>query len=186
MEGLDSWTAEQQQSAKNLLVESADVFSKNDLDLGKCNILKHPIKITDPRPFTERYWRIPPHLYEEVKNDLQEMVEVGAIRRSFSPWASTVVLVRKKDGGLRFCINLCKLNNRTIKDGYSLPRIEDKLDCLPGAVRYSILDLKSRYWQVELEEEAKFLTAFTLGPLAFGNVNACPLVSPMLQQPFNG
>ena len=98
LEGLDSWTVEQQQSAKILLVESADVFSKNDLDLGKSNILKHAIKITDPQPFKERYQRIPPHLYEEVKNHLQEMVEVGAIRRSFSPWASAVVLVRKKMG----------------------------------------------------------------------------------------
>ena len=123
LEGLDSWTPEQQQSAKNPLVESADVFSQNDLDLGKCNILKHANKITDPKPFKERYRRIPPHLYE-VKNHLQEMVEVGAMR-SFSQQASAVVLVRKKDGGLRLCIDLCKLNNRTIKDGYSLPRIED-------------------------------------------------------------
>ena len=68
LEGLNSWTSEQQQSAKSHLVESADVFSQNDLDLGKCNILKHGIKITDPQPFTERYRRIPPHLYEEVKN----------------------------------------------------------------------------------------------------------------------
>ena len=131
---MDSWTAEQQQSAKKLLVESADVFSKDHLDLGRCNILKHAIKITDPQPFKERYGRIAPHLYEEVKNHLQEMVEVGAIRRHFSPWASTVVLVRKKDGGLRFCIDLCKLNNRTIMDGYSLPRIEETLDCLHGVV----------------------------------------------------
>ena len=97
LEGLNSWISEQQQSAKGLLVEFADVFSQNDLDLGKCNILKHDIKINDPQPFKERYRRIPPHLYEEVKNHLQEMVEVGTLRRSFSPWASAVVLVRKKD-----------------------------------------------------------------------------------------
>ena len=102
------------------------------------------------------------------------MVEVGAIRRSFSPWASTVVLVRKKDGGLRFCINLCKLNNETIKDGYSLPRIEDTLDCLHGAVWFCTLDLKSRYWRVELEEEAKPLTAFTMGPLGFWECESMP------------
>ena len=124
LEGLEQWTEEQQKAAKELLVASADVFSKDDLDLGKCNILKHDIKITDPQPFKERYRRIPPHLYDEVKAHLQEMVEVGAIRRSFSPWASAVVLVRKKDGGLRFCIDLCKLNNRTVKDGYSLPCIK--------------------------------------------------------------
>ena len=121
LEGLDKWTEDQQKAAKDLLVASADIFSKDDLDLGKYNILKHDIKITDPQPFKERYIRIPPHLYEEVKAHLQEMVEVGAIRRSFSPWASAVVLVRKKDGGLRFCIDLCKLNDRTVKDGYSLP-----------------------------------------------------------------
>ena len=99
---------------------------------------------------------------------------MGAIRRSFSPWASAVVLVRKKDGGLRFCINLCKLNNRTIKDGYSLPRIEDTLDCLQGAVWFSTLNLKSRYWQVELGEEAKPLTAFTMGPLGFWECGCMP------------
>ena len=88
MEGLDKWTEDQQKAAKDILVASADVFSKDDLDLSKCNILKHDTKIMDPQPFKERYKRIPPHLYEEVKAHLQEMVEVGAIRRSFSPWAS--------------------------------------------------------------------------------------------------
>ena len=145
LEGVEAWTADQQQTAKDLLVDSADVFSKNDLDLGKCNILKHDIKTMGPQPFKERYRRISPHLYEEVKAHPQEMVEVGAIRRSFSPWASTVVLVMKKDGGLRLCIDLRKLNNRNIKDGYPLPRIVDTLDCLHGTVWFSTLDLKSGY-----------------------------------------
>ena len=95
------------------------------------------------------------------------MVEVRAIRRSFSPWASAVVLVRKKDGRLRFSIDLHKLNNRTVKGGYSLPRIEDTLDGLHGAVWFSKLDLKSGYWQVELEKVAKPVTAFTMGLLGF-------------------
>ena len=107
LEGLEAWTADQQQAAKDLLVDSADVFSKNVLDFGKCNILKH-----DPQDFKERYSKIPPYLYQEVKAHLIEMVEVGAIRMSFSPLASAVVLVRKKDGRLRFCIDLRKLNNR--------------------------------------------------------------------------
>ena len=102
------------------------------------------------------------------------MVEVGAIRRSFSPWASTVVLVRKRDGGLTFCIDLHKLNNRTIKDGYSLPKIEDTLDCLHKAVWFSTVDLKSGYWQAELEEEAKPLTAFMMGPLGFCKCECMP------------
>ena len=136
---LSTWTEEQQHAAMKLLCDYADTFSKSDLDLGKCKILKHKIQLTDLHPFKERYRRIPSHLFEEVKQHLQEMVEVGAIRKSFSPWASAVVLVRKKDGGLRLCIDLRKLNNRTIKDGYSLPRIDDTLDCLHGAKWFSTL-----------------------------------------------
>ena len=95
------------------------------------------------------------------------MLEIGAINESKSPWASAVVLVRKKDGSLRFCIDLRKLNARTIKDAYSLPRIEETLDCLNGAQWFTSLDLKLGYWQVELDEESKALTAFTVGPLGF-------------------
>ena len=167
LEGLNVWTQEQQQAAKDPLVHSSDVFSEHDLDSGKCNILKHSIKITDPQSFKERYRRIPPHLYEELKAHLQEMVEVRAIRRSFSPWASSVVLVRKKDRELRFCIDLCRLNNRNVKDGYSLPRIEDTLDCLHGVVWFSTLDLKSGYWQVELEEEECMPFGLTNAPATF-------------------
>ena len=71
--------------------------------------------------------------------------------RSTSPWASPIVLVCKKDGGLWFCIDLRKLNNKTIKDAQHLPRIEESLDCLDGATIFTSLDLQSGYWQVELK-----------------------------------
>ena len=109
-----------------------------------------------------------------MQKHLKEMVEIGAIRKSNSPWASAVVLVRKKDGSLRFCIDLRHLNNRTIKDAYSLPRIEETLDCLNGAKIFTSLDLKSGYWQVEMEEESKPLTAFTVGPLGFFECERMP------------
>ena len=95
------------------------------------------------------------------------MENIGVIWRSNSPWVSPVVLVKKKDGSLRFCIDLRKLNARTIKDAYSLPRIEESLDCLNGATIFTSLDLKSGYWQVELDDESIPLTAFTVGPLGF-------------------
>ena len=164
---LDRWSGDQQQATKNLLCEYSGIFSKNDLELRKCNILKHDIKLTDHQPFKERYKRIPPYLFEEVKQHLQGMVEIGAIRKSFRPWASAVVLVRKKDGGLRICIDLHKLNSCTVKDEHALCRIEDALDCLHGAVWFSTLDLKSGYWQMNLEEEAKPLTTFTMDQLGF-------------------
>ena len=103
---INTWSVQQQQAARKLLCDYSEIFSKNDLDLGKCNILKHNIQLTDKQPFKERYRMIPPHLFEEVKQHLQEMVEVGAIRISFSQWPNAVVLVRKKDEGLRLCIDL--------------------------------------------------------------------------------
>ena len=95
------------------------------------------------------------------------MVEIGAIRKLQSPWASAVVLVRKKTGELRFCIDLRKLNAQTIKDAQTLLRIENSLDSLGVAVIFTSLNLKSGYWQVELDEESIPLTAFTVGPLGF-------------------
>ena len=125
-------------------------------------------------PFKGRYRLIPPHQHEEVKQHLKEMLEIGAISESKSPWASAVVLVRKKDGSLRFCIDLRKLNSRTVKDAYSMPRIEETLDCLNGAQWFTLLDLKSGYWQVELDEESKALTAFTVGPLGSYQCESMP------------
>ena len=110
------------------------------LDLGRTNLVKHRIELTDYTPIKDRYRRIPPHQYEEVRKHLKEMLDVGAIRRSNSQWASPVVLVRKKDGSLRFCIDLRKLNARTIKDANSLPHIEDALDSLNGACIFTSLD----------------------------------------------
>ena len=102
------------------------------------------------------------------------MIQVGAIRCSNSPWANAVVLARKKDGFLRFCIDLRKVNARTIKDAYSLPCIDETLDCLGGAIIFTSLDLKSGYWQVEMDEESKALTAFMVGPLGFYECERMP------------
>ena len=95
------------------------------------------------------------------------MLDIGAIRHSCSPWASAVVLVWKKDGSLRFCIDLRHLNSHTIKDAYSLPRIKESLDCLNGACIFTSLDLKGGYWQVEMDEKSIPYMAFTVGSLGF-------------------
>ena len=138
------------------------------------NLVKHHIKLTDPIPFKEAYRRIPQQMYDEVKAHIQEMLDLGAIRPSNSPWASAIVLVRKKDGRLSFCIDLRRLNNRTVKDAYSLSKIESILDSLLGAKIFSTLDLKAGYWQVEMAEECKAYTAFTCGPLGFYECDTMP------------
>ena len=165
--GIESWMEQQQNSVKKLLEEYQHLFALNLKELGRTSLVQHEIKLSNDKPFKERYRRIPPHQYEEVWKHLQEMLAVGAIQRSTSPWASPVVLVCKKDGSLQFCIDLRKLNNQTIKDAQSLPRIEDSLDCLNGAAIFMSLDLQSGYWQVEMTEDSKPLTTFTVRPLGF-------------------
>lgn len=174
LSGVKEWSEEQQIKAKDLITEFSSLFALDDMELGKTSVVRHKIKLTDYTPFKERYQKIPPTQYEEVRKHLQEMLDIGAIRKSSSPWASAVVLVTKKDGSLRFCIDLCKLNNRTVKDSYALPRIEETLECLSGAKWFTSLDLKSGYWQVEMSEECKEMTAFTVGPLGFYECERMP------------
>ena len=102
------------------------------------------------------------------------MLDIGAIRKSHSPWASAVVLVWKKDGGLRFCIDLRKLNNQTVKDTSSLPCTDKALDSLQGSQWFSSLNPKSGYWQVKMDEESEPLIAFTVGPLGFYECERMP------------
>ena len=99
-------------------------------------------------------------MQDVVKEELKKMEAQGIIEPSNSPWASPVVLVKKKDGTIRFCIDYRKLNEVTLKDAYPLPRIEDNLDALQGAKWFTTLDLASGYWQVEMAEEDKDKTAF--------------------------
>ena len=146
LSGIQEWLEDLQQKVYDLVVEYQHLFALNDLELGKTAKVKHEIKLSNPVPFKDRYRRIPPHEFEEVQNHLQDMLKIGAIRKSVSPWASPIVLVWKKDVSLRFFIDLRKLNSRTIKDAYSLPRIEESLDCLNGAIIFTSLDLKAGYW----------------------------------------
>ena len=106
-------------------------------------------------------------MFEEVRDHLRQMETLGVIRKSQSPYASNVVIVRKKNCALRFCLYLCHLNRLTVPDCYSLPCIDSTLDVLTGSKWFSCLDVKSGYWQVPLAAEDKCKTAFTVRPLCF-------------------
>ena len=110
LQGLNKWPESEQKQARELLLKWEHLFVQNDLDLGKTALIKHKIRLTNQTPFKERYRCIPPHMYNDVRAHIQEMLDIGAIHKSHSPWASAVVLVCKKDGGLRFCIDLRNLN----------------------------------------------------------------------------
>lgn len=165
------FSKEKVDAVKGLISKWHNIFSKDDMDLGRTDVVKHKIELSDDVPFKDRYRRIPPAMVDEVRNHIREMLDLNVIRPSHSPYSSNVVLVRKRDGSLRFCIDLRRLNAKTIRDSYALPRINDTLDVLHGAQWFSSLDLKSGYWQVELEESDKHKTAFTAGQLGFFECN---------------
>ena len=113
-------------------------------------------------------------MVEEVRNHLREMLESGAIRPSQSTWCNAVILVRKKDSSLHFCIDFRCLNAHTKKDSYPLPQIQEALESLVGTGHFSCLDLKSGFWQIKMDEASKQYTAFTVGNLGFFKCDRMP------------
>ncbi|PIK34057.1 hypothetical protein BSL78_29118 [Apostichopus japonicus] len=139
------------------------VFSTSDDDVGFCDKIKHTIPLSDDTPIKVPHRRIPPHEWQEVREHLQKLLKQKVIQESSSPFASPVVLVRKKDGKLRLCVDYRALNNKTPKDAYPLPRIEEALDALKGAKYFCSLDLSHGYYQVPVAEEDVEKTAFPAG-----------------------
>ncbi|GFR93292.1 Pol polyprotein [Elysia marginata] len=156
---------EQQQDVQSLLEEYKDIFSQSDTDIGHYTGVKHAIHLEDKTPFKQRFRRIPPHMIDEVRDHILQLQASGVIRPSQSPYSSPVVCCRKKDGSLRLCVDYRLLNSKTKKDNYCLPRIEELLDCMKGAQYFTKLDLKSGYHHIDIREDHKERTAFTVGPL---------------------
>ncbi|MCG7878904.1 MAG: RNA-directed DNA polymerase, partial [Candidatus Thiodiazotropha endolucinida] len=155
------------------------VFALTDKQLGRTDVVKHEINTGTAKPIKERLRRLPHYAVNEVDKQVDDMLERGIIEPSNSPWAAGVVLVRKKDNTLRFCVDYRNLNSVTVKDAYPLPKIDETLDTLSGASWFSTLDLRSGYWQVGLEpkdkEKSAFITRrglFQFRVLPFGLCNA--------------
>ena len=158
-----------------------NVFSHSDTDIGFTDAVYHKIELLDDQPFKQRYWRIPPALINEVWEHLQQLYDAGIIQPSCSPYASNLVLVRKKDGSIRACIDYRQLNIRTRKDAFALPRITEIFDYLSGAKFFSVLDMKSGYHQVPVHSADIHKTAFTAGPL--GHWEFCRLSFGLTNSP---
>ena len=146
-------------------MEHHHIFSLDKNEIGCTDTAEHIIELMDDEPFKERFWQIAPPLLEEVRENLQDMLDGGAIRPSKSPWCNAIVLMRKKDRTLRFCIDFRKLNARTKKDSFPLPHMQETMESMVGARFFSSMDLKSGFWQVRMSEKSRQYTAFTVGSL---------------------
>src|SRR6266516_4488059 len=151
---------ETREELDKILVEYADCFSKSEFDLGRTTLVKHSINTGDSKPVRQALRRQPLQYLVELDRQLQELSNQKVIEPASSPWASNIVVVAKKDGSLRMCVDYRGLNNVTRKDSYPLPRIAACLDAMKEATFFSTFDLRSGYYQIGMEEEDKDKTAF--------------------------
>ena len=155
------------------LSERPQVFSLSEWDVGLVQGVEHRIRLKDERPYRERVRRLAPADIDDVRRHLQELMAAGIIKESRSPYASPIVVARKKNGKIRMCIDYRTLNTRTIPDQYTVPRIDDALTSLTGSRWFSVLDLRSGYYQLAMAEEDKEKTAF-ICPLGFYQFERMP------------
>uniref|UniRef100_A0A3B4WDD1 Gypsy retrotransposon integrase-like protein 1 n=2 Tax=Seriola lalandi dorsalis TaxID=1841481 RepID=A0A3B4WDD1_SERLL len=144
----------------SLLQSYSDVFSTGPTDLGRTGLVQHDILTTPGPPVKQQPRRMARDKQIAADQQVQGSLEAGVARPSNSSWAAPIVMVRKKDQSPRLCVDYRPLNERTIKDAYPLPRIQDTLDTLSTAKYFSTLDLTSGYWQVEMTPRARKAAAF--------------------------
>ena len=141
-----------------MLQDNHDVFAFNDNELGQTSLIEHHIDTGNSRPIYRQPYRVSPAVRTSIDNHVEKMLDLGIIQPSVSPWAAPVVLVRKKDGTERFCVDYRQLNKVTQRDSHPIPHVE--WHALHGTSYFSCLDLRSGYWQVEVDDESKPKTAF--------------------------
>lgn len=177
-----------------LLLDYQNIFAKNNLDIGVFNgNIKHEIDTGNAKPVKQRLRRNPLHFEKEEEEQLKQMLKQNVIQESNSEWASSPVLVRKKDGSLRYCIDYRAVNKLTVKDAFPLPNIESCSDALGENLYMSTLDMPASYWQLQINEQDRHKTAFITKygqfehvKLAFGLCNSPATFSRVIQLVLKG
>ena len=189
----DELNAVQRQQVQALLVEFQDVFTAPDGQLGQTKLVQHKINTGDHAPIKIPPRRAPMAMRVIYDEEVKKMLDQGVIEPSTSAWASPVVLVKKKDGTYRFCVDYRRLNDITKKDAYPLPRLDDSVEAMAGAEWFHTLDLHSGYWQVEMDPEDKEKTAFVTRSglyqfrvMPFGLTNAPATFERLMEMVLNG
>jgi len=151
----------EQDKLLNLLKQYRTLFANDEVEMGKTNLVSHCIDTGGQTPIHQAPYRTSFVERKAMRQRVDELLSAGVVTPSCSPWSSPVVLVPKKDGkGFRFCVDYRKINQITKKDVYPLPRIEDALDNLSGASYFSMLDLLSGFYQIEVDANDREKTAF--------------------------
>ena len=186
-------TSSEKDKLAHLLAKYQHVFARSSEDLGQTNIVQHKINTGSAIPIRQPPRRQPIGKRDTEKEEIKKMLAKGVIEPSHSSWASPVVLITKKDGSTRFCVDYRRLNDVTIKDAYPIPRVDECLDALTGSKWFSTVDLNSGFWQVALDMSDKDKTAFgtTLGlyqftVMPFGLVNAPSTFERLMENVMRG
>ena len=154
----DGLKPEKQEELKQLLTEFSDIFSD---DPGKTTLTKHEIHLeSGTRPIKLPPYRVSTQKSEIIKKELDNMIQLGVIEPSSSPWAAPVVVIPKPDKTYRFCVDYRRLNEVTVPDAFPMPRIDDLIDKVGKAKYLTKIDLSKGYWQVPMDEEAIPMSAF--------------------------
>jgi hypothetical protein len=172
----DELTVEQKQQLHDLLSDYSDIFS----DVPQVtNVIKHVVNTRTNDPIYKRPYPLPYAMRNQVKEEVDKMLKAGIVESSDSPYAAPVLLVRKKDNTIRFCVDFRALNSETILDPRPMPRMDDVLHRVSNAKYVSKIDMTKGYWQVPLDEDAKRKSAFVtpfgqyqFSAMPFGMVNA--------------
>ena len=165
------------EAVAGLLFKYQDSFSTSDWDIGLTHLTEHPINTGDAAPIKQRPRRVPLAYADEEKGAIEDLLKKGVIQKSISPWASPIVLVKKKNGSIRPCVDYRKVNALVKPDGFPLPRVQDCLDAVAGAHLFSSFDLTSGYFQIPLKKEdiPKTSFAFWAGPATFWSFGQWPV-----------
>ena len=170
------WDSEASTSLENILTEFDDLFMKHKADIGRCTIVKHPVEIEPGAvPHREGVRRMSTEKAARANQEVRNLLALGMIQPSLSPWASGKAMVKKKNGELRFFCDFRPLNEVTAKHAYPLPRIDENVARLGRAKIYSSIDLAWAFWQVTVTKADRQKTAFAceLGHFEWRHMPSC-------------